>query len=266
MSDETEQVNETTKAGARHSQRDQQMLQTMHDHAVSLGAVCGEGEGGASGKSSDALVADGSTKNIRYPVKALGGDRLGGYLVMWGNAQQKDLTDEYFTPETEELTAIFKAMGKLPYLYEHATDGTVKTSVVGTIDLVREDSIGLWYEVQMDRASKYKQAIQRLAQQKVLGTSSGTLPGARKVASDGRILRWPIVEGSATVSPAEPRMIERPITEIKSYYAAIGLEFTPETESEGAEDARSEVTAKLRLLTLLEMELDDACLLERQAV
>lgn len=197
-----------------------------------------------------------STKSISHPVKALGGDRLGGYLVLWGTPEQKDLTGEYFTPETEELDAIFKAIGKLPYLYEHAMDGALKTAVVGVIDTLQPDEIGLWYEAQLDRSGKYKAAIQQLAKDGALGTSSGTLPGARKVAKDGRILRWPAVEGSATVSPAEPRMMERPVAEVKSHYAAIGIEFQPEMEAQGdAESRAAEVkAAKLGLLALLEIE------------
>lgn len=37
-----ENLRRKLEAGARHSKSDQEMLQTMHDHAVSLGAKCGE--------------------------------------------------------------------------------------------------------------------------------------------------------------------------------------------------------------------------------
>jgi len=42
------------------------------------------------------------------------------------------------------------------------------------------------------------------------------------VADDGRIERWPIVEGSLTPTPAEPRRTE--VRTIKSAYAALGLD------------------------------------------
>ena len=191
---------------------------------------------------------------ITYPIKALGGDRLGGYLVLGGAPERKDLTGEYFTPETEEMDAIYKAIGKLPFLYGHAMDGALKSTVVGVIDVVARDEVGLWYEAQLDRSGKYKAAIQKLAQDGALGTSSGTLPGARKVAADGRIERWPIIEGSATTSPADPAQMERPIGEIKSHFAELGLAF-PEANTPGDAESRAQVAkARLGLLALLAID------------
>jgi len=39
---EKKAVEDFLKAGARHSKKDSSMVQTIHDHAVSLGAMCGE--------------------------------------------------------------------------------------------------------------------------------------------------------------------------------------------------------------------------------
>jgi hypothetical protein len=188
-------------------------------------------------------------------IKALGANRVGGYMVLWGSEKAKDLDQEWFTPATEEMTAVFKAMGKLPYLYNHATDGTLKTSLVGTIDVMAPDDTGLWYEAQLDQNNKYMSAIQKLVKQRALGTSSGTLPGARQVAKSGQILRWPIVEGSMTPTPADPRQMQRPIAEIKSAYTAIGLDFPQLGNGKGDEESRqSEIAKSLGLLALLEIE------------
>ena len=189
-------------------------------------------------------------------IKMLGANRVGGYMMLWGSEKAKDLDQEWFTPATEELTTVFKAVGKLPYLYNHATDGTLKTALVGTIDVMTLDDVGLWYEAQLDQSNKYLDAIRKLVKQRALGTSSGTLPGARQVAKSGQILRWPVVEGSMTPTPADPRQIaERPIAEIKSAYTAIGLDFPQLDSGKGAENARqSEITKGLALLALLELE------------
>lgn len=189
-------------------------------------------------------------------VKALGSNRVGGYMALWGDNKAKDLEGEWFTPQTAEMTSIFKAMGKLPYLYNHATDGTVKTDVIGQIDVLQPDDTGLWYEAQLNTANKYLSAIRKLVSAKALGTSSGTLPGARQVAKSGEILRWPIVEGSATPTPCDPRQIaERPVAELKSLYKSIGLEFPESTGGKGDEESRQKaITAKLKLLDLLEVE------------
>lgn len=189
----------------------------------------------------------------KYAIKSLGANRVGGYMMLWGDENNKDLDGEFFTPETEELTTIFDAMGRLPFLYNHATDKQVKASVVGYIDVLKPDDTGLWYEAQLDANNQYMAAIQKLIAQRALGTSSGTLPGARKVAPNGRILRWATVEGSATPTPADPRQVmERPIAEIKSAFSQIGLAFEPEPSGRGDEESRLE--AKLRLLDLLSIE------------
>lgn len=193
----------------------------------------------------------------RHAIKSLGGGRIGGYMTLWGDENNRDLDNEFFTPQTEELTTIFKAMGKLPWLYDHATDGTVKSTVVGKIDVLEMDDFGLWYEAQLDKSNQYLEHIQKLIAQRRLGTSSGTLPGARKVAKSGEILRWAIVEGSGTTMPADPRQVaERPIAEIKSAFSQIGISFEPEPGASGIgdEESRLEIAAKLGLLDLLTIE------------
>lgn len=175
-------------------------------------------------------------------VKSLGTDRIGGYAVLWGDKERKDLTGEYFAPDTADLTAIFDEMGALPSLYHHAMDSQLKTAIVGRVDVLKADAIGLWYEAQLAQSNKYKNAIMQLVEKGALGTSTGTLPGARKGGSDGKILRWPVAEISLTPTPAEPRMMERPVAEIKAAYAAIGLEL-PIGDAEGAAKARGVATA-----------------------
>lgn len=189
-------------------------------------------------------------------IKMLGKNRIGGYMVLWGDKDNKDLDKEWFTPQTEELTTIFKAIGKLPWLYDHATDGTVKSTPMAIIDTMETDDIGLWYEAQLDTSNKYIDAVRNLINKRALGTSSGTLPGARKVAKSGEILRWPIVEGSGTTTPADYRQrTERPIAEIKSAFTAIGAELPDGGKDKGAENARqAEITKALRLLALVELE------------
>lgn len=161
-----------------------------------------------------------------WPVKALGKGRIGGYAVLWGSPQQRDLTSEFFTSETAELTAIFEAMRAVPLLYQHAMDDKMVTTVVGPVDVMKLDGTGLWYEAQMTLAGEYRSMLEQLIEEGALGTSSGTLPGARRVnGKTGEIVRWPIAEVSLTPTPAEPRMMLRPVAEVKAAFAALGLDF-----------------------------------------
>lgn len=158
-------------------------------------------------------------------VKAIGKNRAGGYLCLWGDQAHKDLSGEFFTPNTAELTSIFEAMGGVPAMYHHAFDDVLKSLVVGVIDVMKKDDVGLWVEDQIRMADEYQKYIQPLVAKRKLGWSSGTLPGARRVRKDtGEILRWPIVEGSKTYSPAEWRMVAQwPIELLTSTYTTAGL-------------------------------------------
>lgn len=185
-------------------------------------------------------------------IKALAnGRRFGGYGVLWGGPDRKDLSGEWFTPLTEEFTAIFKALGKLPALYHHALDPALKTTVVGVIDQMRADHVGLWLEGEFLKGSEYISAIQQLVERGALGYSTGTLPGARKASPSGEILRWPIIEATFTPTPMEFRnRTEQPISVIKSAFQQIGLGWP----GEGAENAQQAALAiELERLNLLDL-------------
>lgn len=279
------------KIGARNSKVDLARIQGMHDLATDLGATCPMRQAAMDDdeekESGDYPPGDGkeappvaevapvgwqdATKTAPWAVKALGGGRIGGYAVLWGDHQRTDLTKEYFTPDTADLTTIFKQLGRLPNLYAHGGDGSVRSAIIGVIDTMIPDDIGLWYEAQLERASAYREAVLRLIERGLLGSSSGTLPAAREVAPDGHIKRWPIVEVSLTPAPAEYRMLDRPVSEIKDLYEAIGLNFegeetpaaspveeTPPVESDKSADqavaaSHDPVAVEFELLALLEV-------------
>ena len=217
---------------------------------------------GAGGKALPGWIGE--------PVKALGGHRFGGYGVLWGSPDQRDLVGEWFAPDTEELDVVWRALGRIPALYSHAGDDLLKSAPVGVIDVMSADEVGLWVEGQLDLHNKYLSAIQELMERGVLFFSSGTFPRARRVGKDGKILRWPIIEVSLTPAPAEPRMLDVPVQAAKDYYNAIGLassqvddileRFDPEAAAKGGEDPRPDAEAeriaqaRLRLLKLYQME------------
>jgi len=189
-------------------------------------------------------------------IKTLGPGRLGHYAVVWGDPNRRDLYGEYFTPQTADLDAIFKAIGKLPLLYHHGLDATMRSTVVGIVDTMRTDPIGLWVESQLNMANAYAEAILQLADQKKLGTSTGTLPGVREVGTNGEIRRWAIAEVSLTPTPAEPRMRrEVPVQVLKTYYDALGLSLPAiKPDESDAKEASHQALAlereRIRLLAL----------------
>lgn len=143
----------------------------------------------------------------RHAVKVLSEDsetvRIGGYLVVWGDASSPDLHGEFFTKGTEFNLDWFD---KRPLLFHHGLDNSVKATAAGVIDLLRPDDTGLWMEAQIRKARKYMDKVVELIHKGVIGTSSGSLPHLVEVAKTGEILKWPIVEGSLTPTPAEPKL------------------------------------------------------------
>jgi len=145
--------------------------------------------------------------------------RVGGYLITWGEARQPDMHSEFFTPETDVGLEWYE---RRPVLYHHGLDGALKAAVIGVIDTLAPDEIGLWAEAQLDLHKRYVRAVRRLVDQGALSWSSGSLPHLVEVEAGGRIKRWPIVEGSLTPTPAEPRRTDVRI--LKSAYKALGLD------------------------------------------
>ena len=142
-------------------------------------------------------------------VKALGDQRIGGYLAVWGDAQHTDLEGDYFTRDTNFWLDTYK---RQPVLFNHAMgdlpDGTSDLPAnfrFGTIVKLAPDDNGLWIEAQIDEHNEWVEAVLALIEKGVLHWSSGSVPHLVKGNDDGWLESWPIIEGSTTPTPAEPR-------------------------------------------------------------
>lgn len=187
-------------------------------------------------------------------VKSLGNDRIGGYLVAWGSRKDTDLTNEYFTPDTDFMLDRFPIAGQALVMYHHAQDGETKGYELGTFDTAKTDEYGLWVEAQLAIAEQYQKdprvrkkletvilpGVKVLVEKGALGWSSGTAP--QLVLNDGgHIRRWPIVEGSLTPSPAQPGKTR--IQSIKSLSTDETLESLLAKEGLADDGERADTTA-----------------------
>lgn len=138
-------------------------------------------------------------------LKALGGGKVGGYLVQFGSPDQTDLEGEYFTADTDFDVDDGQ---KVSVYYQHGMDDLLGKRRLGKAEL-RRDDVGVWMEAQLALRDEYERAIYGLAEAGKLGLSSGTAGHLmERELVDGkavRITRWPIVEASLTPTPAEPR-------------------------------------------------------------
>lgn len=183
--------NDEVKVGARNSGKDQQRLQMMHDYSVDNGAIC---KGGKALELDEILVYMGGA------VKALDGGKVAGYLIRYSSADEKDLTGDYFTSETDYGDAL-----KTAVLYQHGLDKTVKRRKIGSGELSK-DEVGIWIEAQLNLRDEYEKAIYELAQTGKLGWSSGTAGHLVEREAGGKMIAWPLgLDASLTPTPAEPR-------------------------------------------------------------
>lgn len=188
------------------------LMQVLQRAGVDISAMSGKSIDNAA---LDALAGGKLLATNTTAVKALGNGRVGGYLVMYGSPAQKDLQGEYFTPETELGLDLYPTR---PALYHHGLDGAFEATKIGDIDTLTEDEIGVWAEAQLDMRKKYVQAVYALVEKGALGWSSGSIPHLVKIAAGGRIEEWPIVEGSLTPTPAEPRIV---VSTLKAAHAIV---------------------------------------------
>lgn len=138
-------------------------------------------------------------------VKSISEDgwRVGGYGIVFTDAQAKDTTGDYFTAKSELQLEDWPIK---PVLYHHALDASVKTTPVGKVDKTTVDDIGVWVEAQLDKRNRYASAIREMARKGTLGWSSGALPQGVKRARDGYLEKWPVIEFSLTPTPAMPEV------------------------------------------------------------
>ena len=135
-------------------------------------------------------------------IKALGGGRVGGYLIRYSTAEDPDLTNDFFSKDTN-----MHYPESLPVLYNHGLDKTLKKRVIGSAHVTVNDA-GLWAESQLNLADEYEQEIYKLAEAGKLGYSSGALSHLVEREPAGKAMHiksWFIGEVSITPTPAEPR-------------------------------------------------------------
>lgn len=126
--------------------------------------------------------------------------RLGGWLVVFGGT---DLVGDTFTAETNYY---LKELGHTkPVFYDHTFNSELKNALLGT-GIIEERPQGLWFQMELDRHNAYCDDILKLADVGALGLSSGT--AEHLIRKDGGFIKsWPIVEGSTTPTPCEPRTL-----------------------------------------------------------
>ena len=155
--------------------------------------------------------------------------KVGGPLVVFGGS---DLEGEFFTPSTY-FGAQMKRSGEavLDTMFNHgiATSDATKALAAHEFDplTAKATDTGIIASVILKERDQYEKLVADLARKGKLGWSSGSAPHAVRKGDDGEIKRWPLIEGSLTHQPAEPRASIMPL---KSLMQPATKEFFNEIE------------------------------------
>lgn len=185
----------------------------------------------------EANVSDAKHKPIKHigdSVKALADNRVGGYLVRFTDDNNPDLTGEYFNANTDFWLERGYPVKGAPILIEHGFDDAFKVMPVGILEFVDERDAGLWVEGKLHDRQAYEDMLRKMRGKKQIDWtderiskqaqliestvkaffatdkvqwSSGALPQSVEV-DNGHIKSWAIIEGTGTISPAEPNGTE----------------------------------------------------------
>lgn len=156
-------------------------------------------------------------------------DEIEGLLLPWGGIfNGKDLDGERFSAKTNFCLDWFPDPTTRPLLWNHGLDEEAGTSVVGRIkNIEMKPDTGGWMRAQLDKQSKYFEAIKEMVKKGRLYLSSGAMSHLVQKAADGELLRWPVVEGSLTPTPSN-LLATVGYPEVAKHYKAIESEI-PDT-------------------------------------
>lgn len=140
------------------------------------------------------------------PIKDGRAPVLGGYLIAYGNPNNRDLQGEYFWQGTwyDLPTKSTHAYKTLPMLWNHGFDEFIGKSPIGEWHLWEFDNKGMWAEGRLDPKHRQFRNFVKLVQTGLVGLSSGAAHGQSERDINGRITRWPVREGSLTPTAANP--------------------------------------------------------------
>lgn len=119
-----------------------------------------------------------------------------------GEFHGRDFDGEFFTARTDIKEHWMK---ERPVVFHHAQDELLDDAELGTEDGLTKEKDGWWGTLWLDRSSQYWARVDAMLRAGKMFGSSGALGHfVRKDAKTGEILRWPHIEQTLTLTPANP--------------------------------------------------------------
>ena len=185
-----------------------------------------------------------------FAVKAIGDEQsneIEGILVPFGSRVRRDMYGEFFTPETDIKSEWYT---ERPLLYGHGRvsrwndNGSPGSEAIGVIKELTMQELGWWAKAELKKGSRYFSYIRDMIQRGAMFFSSGAIPGMVEVSKRGEIKMWPVIEGSLTPTPAEPRRTN--VSMVKSIMFDMDIPFVDfpgsedESQGEGSSSDKSQ--------------------------
>ncbi|MGB7340684.1 MAG: phage major capsid protein, partial [Phototrophicaceae bacterium] len=192
-----------------------------------------------------------------HAVKALGDGRWKSTLVLFGNDDEADFDNDFFSypDETNYGVKFADVMPPTTTVYfHHGMDEVLGLKELGNGHRgeFRVDDVGVWVEGWLDIRDDYERAIYDLIESRKMGTSSGTAGHLVRYERSGKawkITNWPLgLDASLTPVPNDWRqglympvsaVRSLPKTNFKSFFGIDLPEGTPKASAKGT-PARSE--------------------------
>ena len=238
----------STKAGARNSATDRQHIRDIRAMAQQIinatAALEPTDDEDQYRELREAMAAVDMVVNVGgTEVKALGDGKLGGWMVLFGDPDNTDLSRyrDYFAPDTD-YGLDEDGSGKSFVLYNHGLDPVLGTRRLGTASLKKLD-LGIWGETQLAMRDEYEHDLEKLAMAGKLGWSTGTashlVKREKQPNGSHKITQWWLgLDTSFTPRPAEPRTRVLPIKAWQEE-AEPALKALSQADEQSADDAAS---------------------------
>lgn len=169
--------------------------------------------------TKDASLVPLTTTCIKALTQDDKGVTVGGYLLLWGAPNLKDLGGDFFTPKTKLWLDEYK---QAPCLFHHGLDGKVGMEVMGHRLESGVDEKGAWVKDWLDKSKKYWEFVKPLLEAEKLHYSPGSAPHLVERKGNGELVSFACIEDTMTPVPMQHRLA--PLEEIRAAYKSAGIE------------------------------------------
>ena len=178
----------------------------------------------------------------RIHIKAVGEWEIDVLAIPFGSPSEKDGHGEYFDANTN--LHLDRYTPAVHYYHSLTPEDQGIPEEIGHVKSSEIKQDGVWYRIVLNKASKFAKLVMDAAKKGLARASSGTAAHLVRIARDGHIENWPLVEvsifdteGKYNLMPANNRAVALPV--VKALFERAGISYPDDL----SDDYRSKVNA-----------------------